>query len=190
MPLRSKVSGARIADDVQSGLSVGFFGSKGADIWSTPTTAGGLPSVLRRDVTVREASLVTWPALSGASVTRVTARTEAQRESDRLLERQRARHEAERAAVLANARRELAEVATRKATVIEPPPASPTPRPEPEPEPVPVPEFDEHGLPCYPGPCPEHGSYAERMRWRRRMDNWTGTMQHLMRRESLRNEHR
>jgi HK97 family phage prohead protease len=66
----------RAAGGVLSHLSIGFLPNPKRDEWHKPDRSG-LPLVLRRGVTVREISLVLWPAFDGARVLGIHARTAA-----------------------------------------------------------------------------------------------------------------
>jgi HK97 family phage prohead protease len=117
---------ARAADGVMAGLSVGFLSGKRDDIWTAPSTAGGVPTVLRRNAILREASLVIWPALSGAGVHRVTARTRVEDEvADRLARARDEQHARSQAFLTAHQRAasitapDRAEPAVAEAPVIE-----------------------------------------------------------------------
>jgi HK97 family phage prohead protease len=87
----SEVDGiiARARDGVMGGLSVGFLGGGRADVWTSPSTPGGVPTVLRRNAQLRELSLVVWPALAGAQVHRVSAYTRGGAELAERLRRER-----------------------------------------------------------------------------------------------------
>lgn len=174
----------RVRDDVMAGLSIGFIGDKSADVWSAPTTAGGLPTVLRRGATIREGSLVVWPALTGAAVSRVATRTRAQSDSDLLLTKIRVeRAVAERRREQAVAQREsVLELITRADMVLKPTVPSQPPSLPRRPEPV-WQQFDADGNPNHPGDYPENGTRAQQLEWRRRYDGWIGTFEYQLRQE-------
>lgn len=65
----------RLAAGLQSGLSIGFFPDRKSDIWTRPENRSGMPLVLRRNVELREVSLVMWGAYPSAQVTGVHDRT-------------------------------------------------------------------------------------------------------------------
>jgi len=64
----------RLGAGVQKALSIGFFPSQSDDVWQRDGTTGP-PVVTRRGVTIREVSIVVWPAYDGAIVTGVHAKT-------------------------------------------------------------------------------------------------------------------
>jgi HK97 family phage prohead protease len=66
----------RAAGGILSYVSVGFVPDRRKDEWKEPDRSG-LPLVLRRGATIREISLVLWPAFSGAKVVGIYARTAA-----------------------------------------------------------------------------------------------------------------
>lgn len=71
---------ARFREGLLTGLSVGFFPS-GPQVHGRAQSAGLPPTLLRRGVTIRETSLVQWPAYDSAGLQSLSLRTAASEEA-------------------------------------------------------------------------------------------------------------
>jgi HK97 family phage prohead protease len=67
---------ARAAGGILSHFSIGFIPDRRKDVWEKPDRSG-LPLVRRRGATIRELSVVLWPAYDSAKVVGIYARTAA-----------------------------------------------------------------------------------------------------------------
>ena len=98
---RSKGSSPAVRDQVMAGLSVGFLSGGRDDHMDRTDHARRCPVRPRRGAVLRELSLVVWPALTGAGVHRVTARTRVEDEFATHLAERRAEQHARSQAFLA-----------------------------------------------------------------------------------------